>query len=72
MAEPKAKITGDMVIYEVVANYPETMEVFFDYGIHCVGCGMATQETIAQGIAGHGIDPELVLADLNWIIDQEK
>lgn len=64
------KITKDMIIAEVIQKWPETMEVFFDYGIHCVGCGMAMHETLEQGIAGHGINPEDVISDLNWIIQQ--
>ncbi|PIQ78769.1 disulfide oxidoreductase [Candidatus Peregrinibacteria bacterium CG11_big_fil_rev_8_21_14_0_20_41_10] len=64
-------ITGDMIIFEVVSKYPETMEVFFDYGIHCVGCGMAMHETIEEGLKGHGMDPADILADLNWILEQK-
>ncbi len=64
------KISGDMIIYEVVTNYPETMEVFYDYGIHCVGCGMAMYETISQGATGHGINPDDLVADLNYILEK--
>ncbi len=66
------QITGDMIIAEVIQKWPETMEVFFDYGIHCVGCSLSMAETIADGIAGHGIDPEDVITDLNWIIEQKN
>lgn len=65
-------ITGDMIIQDVVRQWPETIEVFFDYGIHCVGCGLAMHETIAQGVKGHGIDPEDFLADLNWLINENN
>lgn len=59
------KITSDMIILDVVAKYPETMEVFFEYGIHCVGCTMSQYETLEQGAALHGIDLDELLEDLN-------
>lgn len=61
-------VTADMIIADVVRAFPETIETFFDYGVHCVGCGAAGFETIGQGVAGHGIDPEEVVAALNATI----
>lgn len=58
-------ITADMIIADVVMAFPETIETFFDYGIHCVGCGASGFETIAQGVGGHGIDPAEVVKALN-------
>lgn len=65
----KTPITKDMKIFDIVSTYPETMEVFIDYGIHCVGCTMSHIETLEQGAQGHGIDPDALLEDLNWIIE---
>lgn len=61
-------ITHNMIIYNIVAEYPETMEVFYDYGIHCVGCGMSMYETIEQGAKVHGINPDDLIEDLNYIL----
>lgn len=58
-------IKPDMIIADVVRAFPETIETFFDYGIHCVGCGASGFETIEQGVGGHGIDPEEVVKALN-------
>lgn len=63
------EITGDMMIADIVQHYPETIEVFMEYGIACFGCNMSTQETLEQGVVLHGIDPEEILEDLNYIVN---
>jgi len=62
-------ITKDMIIKDVIENYPETMEVFFDYGISCVGCVNAYIETLEDGARLHNIDLEELIMDLNEFID---
>lgn len=63
------KITKDMIIQDVVLEYPESMEVFFEYGIHCVGCGNAMFETVEEGAKLHGFNIEEFLDDLNSIFE---
>lgn len=66
------QITADMKISEIVEHFPETIEVFMEYGIACFGCGMSDKETLEQGVTLHGIDPEEILEDLNFIVAQES
>ena len=42
-------LTKDMGIMEVVSNYPETVEVFINAGMGCLGCAAAHFENIEQG-----------------------
>lgn len=65
---PKGPVTADMIIADVVRAFPETIETFFDYGVHCVGCGASGFETIGQGVSGHGINADEVVAALNATI----
>lgn len=51
-------ITEEMLISEVVARWPETIEVFFDYGLGCAGCPSAAYETVEEGAAKHGFSSE--------------
>ncbi len=51
-------ITRDTIIADVVQEYPETMDVFLEFGIHCVGCQISSYETVEQGILGHGYSEE--------------
>ncbi len=69
---PKQKITKDMSFGEVLKKYPQTVEVFLKYGMHCVGCVVAMYETIEQGAKAHGIDVKKLLADLNKTAEKNK
>ena len=55
------EITRDTVIGEIVDNCPEAMPVFQEIGMHCLGCAMASGETVEQACAAHGVDPEDIL-----------
>ncbi len=50
------KITKDMIIGDVVKEHSEVAEVFFDHGLHCIGCAVSLTETIEDGCKGHGFD----------------
>ena len=54
------KITRDIQIGELVMNYPSAVEVLFEYGFHCIGCGLSAYETLGQGAAAHGFDEETI------------
>lgn len=66
----KIEIKPNMIIAEVIEKYPEAIKVFYDYGITCVGCFLASSETIEQGIGAHGLDVKKFIKDLNEIVNQ--
>lgn len=68
MTGQKKLITKEMIIADVVQNYPDTMEVFFGYGIHCVGCMNSQFESIEQGAELHGFDVDELIEDLNSVL----
>jgi len=71
----KELITKDMSLSEIMADHPETGEVFTQYGLHCVGCYIAPYETVEQGARGHGMDDEtiaMMLRDANSVIGKTK
>ena len=61
-------ITKEMGILEVVQQYPETLEVFAQMGLGCIGCAAARFENLEAGAKVHGIDPEKMVEDLNAAI----
>lgn len=65
-------ITKDMTIQEVVFKHPELMEVFMEYGLHCMGCAVAQFDTIEAGARAHGVHPEYLLKDLNARLKKRK
>lgn len=52
----RPKISKDIMIGELVMNYPEAVEVLYSHGFHCIGCGLSAYETLGQGAAAHGYD----------------
>ena len=59
------QITKDMLIEEVVQRFPETVEVFHQYGVGCVGCSAAQYDNVEQGAVLHGVDVEQLVKELN-------
>jgi hybrid cluster-associated redox disulfide protein len=56
-----------MSIMDVVQNYPDTVEVFMNAGMGCLGCAAARFENIEQGALAHGIDLDALMDDLNGV-----
>ncbi|MCE5286847.1 MAG: DUF1858 domain-containing protein [Pelosinus sp.] len=64
------EITKSMSIIEVVQKHPETVDVFRNHGMGCLGCAAARFENIEQGAMAHGIDIDALIADLNKTISK--
>ncbi|MBU0979893.1 MAG: DUF1858 domain-containing protein [Nanoarchaeota archaeon] len=52
------QITKDMTFGDVLSKHPKAAEVFFNHGLHCIGCHFAFTETIEQGTKAHGMKDE--------------
>lgn len=72
-------ITREMTIEEILSGFPQKSQKLAqeltDTGLHCVGCGAATWETLESGVLGHGFsegDLEALLGRLNTILAQES
>jgi len=56
-------INKDMTIYEALQVKPGCEEILFGFGMHCLGCAIAREETLAEAAMVHGINvDELVEA----------
>lgn len=47
-----------MTLGDTVTKYPKSVKIFMKYGLHCIGCHVATWETIEQGAISHGMSNE--------------
>ncbi|MBC9785472.1 DUF1858 domain-containing protein [Heliobacterium chlorum] len=61
-------ITKDMMIGEVVSKYPETVPVFRSFGMQCLGCPSARNESVEKAAGVHGFDADRLLEALNEAI----
>ncbi|MEM4264016.1 MAG: DUF1858 domain-containing protein [Candidatus Woesearchaeota archaeon] len=69
------KISKETKISDVASKYPETIEIFFKYGMHCIGCPASRMETIEDGCRGHGISDDKIdelIDELNKLVGKAK
>ena len=62
------QITKDMIISDILALDPNMAGILVGQGMHCVFCGVAENETLAEACMVHGIPEEsvdLLVAQLN-------
>ena len=63
--------TKDMIISEILEKAPETVPMFKSIGMHCLGCAMASGETLEQACGVHGVDADAFLATLNSVAQEQ-
>jgi hybrid cluster-associated redox disulfide protein len=66
------EITSDMVIHDVVTQYPQTIKVFQGHGLPCTACQVGARESVAGGARTHQLDVELLLRDLNLVANGQE
>lgn len=54
---------GDLVLF-----HPETADLLFSIGLHCLGCPSSGVETVSEAAAVHGFDIDELVLRLNAII----
>lgn len=64
----ETKITKNMMISEVISNHPQAVKVMQDKGIHCVGCAVATWETIEQAAQSNKVDIKSLIEEINKVV----
>ena len=75
---PTAQIHAQMTIDEILGLHPgkaqRVAQELTNAGLHCVGCGAATWETLEAGMLGHGKSQEQVeqmVIAINAILEME-
>ena len=56
-----AKITKDMTIREVLERDVNTAPIFFEMGMHCIGCPSASGETLEEACLVHGMEADVLV-----------
>lgn len=76
MAKAKSEkqfIKKDMLMIDIITQYPEVAPILMGYGLHCVGCHFSGADTLEMGARVHGMDEEtieMMLKDANIIIEK--
>ena len=59
-----ATVTKDTMIGELLQIDESIAPVLLGIGMHCLGCALATAESLEQACAAHGVDPDEFLVEL--------
>ena len=70
--EETAIFTKDMPMMVALQADPRAKDVFASHGMGCIGCMGVSMESIEDGAKMHGIDPNLVVAELNKLVSAEE
>ena len=69
-AQETQQIKKDMIIGDILAISPgkthKMANILTDFGIHCVGCGAASFETLEEGVLAHGYSEQ----ELNQLVEK--
>ena len=57
-------ITKDTIIADILKEAPHAVPLFRSVGMNCLGCAMASGETLGQAAEAHGVDPDELLKQL--------
>jgi len=66
-------VNKDMIIGDVLKEYPDVAVIMLENGLHCVGCHANVFDTIEAGSLGHGLSEEQVakmVVEMNQFIAQ--
>ena len=64
------KVTTDMSIGQVLEMDQRSAPVFMEFGMHCLGCAMASGESIAEACMAHGVDADELVEKLNEFFEE--
>lgn len=58
-------ITKDTIIAQILNVNPNAADILMRNGMGCLGCPSSQSESLAQAADIHGLDLEVLLAELN-------
>ena len=64
-----AQITKDMTIGEILNVDIEVAPIFFNMGMHCIGCPASQGETLEEAAMVHGVDAQLIEDQINEYLE---
>ena len=59
------KISKDMIIADLVAIDQNIIVILMRAGMHCIGCPSAQGETLEEAAMVHGLDADVLVAQIN-------
>ncbi len=69
-ASCETKVTGDMLMGDILRTYPDSAQVLMDCGMHCLGCPSSQMESLHDACLVHGLDQDAVLRAVNITLNR--
>ncbi|MFN8471468.1 MAG: DUF1858 domain-containing protein [Anaerolineae bacterium] len=63
------RLSAELTVEDVLNRWPATVPVFMQHRMACVGCDLASFETLAEAVAIYGLDLKAFLAELELAIN---
>ncbi len=60
-----AQISKSTMIGELLQIDADVAPILLNIGMHCLGCPSSQMETIEQAAEVHGIDPDVLVEEIN-------
>jgi hybrid cluster-associated redox disulfide protein len=57
--------TKEMTIAQAIQTDQKVIPILLETGMHCLGCPSAQGETLEEACMVHGIDADILLAEIN-------
>ena len=68
----KQYVSGKTPISEIIAEYPEAVEVLMAIGMHCIGCFASSMESLEDACMVHELDADQVVEAVNVAIGERR
>ena len=65
-----SQITKDTIIADILNIAPDAVPLFREIGMNCLGCAMASGETLGEACMVHGVDADAFLERLSVLVKQ--
>jgi hybrid cluster-associated redox disulfide protein len=68
----KPLFTPDLVVADVLKKWPQTIPVFLDHNLGCVGCAMASFDTLRDVARIYNLRADLFLEELGKAVENDQ
>ncbi|MDO5026946.1 MAG: DUF1858 domain-containing protein [Tissierellia bacterium] len=65
-------VNENTLIGDLVNQYPETMDILFGIGMHCLSCPASQAESLKDACAVHGLETGMLLEVINKKIAETR
>lgn len=64
------KVNKEMSIGQILEIDRRTAPLFMEFGMHCLGCPMSTNESVEAACITHGVSADELIEKLNTFFDE--